>query len=208
VAVETVFLDTIDGISIEADIVRMDSHLVPATVVIAHPHPLYGGARFNPVVRAIQEASIDAGCSSIAIDFRGVGNSGGMHDNGDAEVLDLAAACELALDIHPDSPIVMAGYSFGAVVALNVSHPYISGWLAIAPPVQMMNTPPVASRSHHPKSLVMPSRDQFTSVEAIQSAVETWANTSLTIADNTDHYFAHGAHKFVAPALASIVAQL
>lgn len=205
-AVETVFLDTIDGVSVEVDILRHETDRVPATVVIAHPHPLYGGDRHNPVVKDIQKAAWEAGCSSIAVDFRGVGNSGGMHDDGDAERLDLAAACEFALDIHPDSPIVIAGYSFGAVVGLNVSHPYIAGWLALAPPVALMPSPPLAARSHHRKFVAMPDHDQFTSIEAITTELESWSNTELVVAADTDHFFASGALDLASRGLARLLA--
>ena len=140
--VETVYLETIDGVAVEADLIRSDAPIVRAVVVIGHPHPLHGGDRFNHVVQAMQRAAANADCHSIAVDFRGVGNSGGFHDNGDAERLDLAAACELADLIETDCPIIMTGYSFGSVVGLNVSNPWIAGWIAIAPPVTLMSSTP------------------------------------------------------------------
>ena len=47
VGVETIYLETIDGINVEADLVRTDADLVRGVVIIGHPHPLYGGDRFN-----------------------------------------------------------------------------------------------------------------------------------------------------------------
>ena len=158
---ETVYLETLDGISIESDVVRTEQYPARAVVVIAHPHPEYGGDRFNHVVRALQDAAADLGCHSIAIDFRGVGNSGGIHDNGDAERLDLAAACELGDMIEPDCPIIMAGYSFGSVVGLNVSNPFIAAWLAVAPPLPFMTSVPTAANNHRPKFLLVPEHDKF-----------------------------------------------
>ena len=131
--VETVFIQTIDGVEIEADIIRTDAVTPRAVVIIGHPHPLYGGDRHSHVVRALQEAASQANSHSIAIDFRGVGNSGGFHDDGDSERLDLAAACELADMIEPECPIIMSGYSFGSVVTMNVSNPWVAAWLCIAP---------------------------------------------------------------------------
>jgi hypothetical protein len=43
VVVETVFIQTIDGVEIEADIIRTDAVTPRAVVIIGHPHPLYGG---------------------------------------------------------------------------------------------------------------------------------------------------------------------
>ena len=52
--VETVFIQTIDGVEIEADIIRTDAVTPRAVVIIGHPHPLYGGDRHSHVVRALQ----------------------------------------------------------------------------------------------------------------------------------------------------------
>ena len=185
---ETVYLETLDGISIESDVVRTDQYPARAVVVIAHPHPEYGGDRFNHVVRALQDAAADLGCHSIAIDFRGVGNSGGIHDNGDAERLDLAAACELADMIEPDCPIIMAGYSFGSVVGLNVSNPFIAAWLAVAPPLPFMTSVPTAANNHRPKFLLVPEHDQFTSPAQLRDAVDSWTNTTVVDLPGVDHF--------------------
>lgn len=185
---ETVFLETLDGVHIEAGIVRSDAHKPRATVVVGHPHPLYGGDRTNHVVRALQQAAWELDCHSIAVNFRGVGHSSGEHDNGDAERLDLVAACELADMIEPDAPIVMAGYSFGAVVALNVTHPHISSWIGIAPPVPLMGSGPTARTHHRPKYLFAPEHDQFSSPDDLRGYVSQWTSTTLEILPSVDHF--------------------
>ena len=188
--VETVFIQTIDGVEIEADIIRTDAVTPRAVVIIGHPHPLYGGDRHSHVVRALQEAASRADCHSIAIDFRGVGNSGGFHDDGDSERLDLAAACELADMIEPECPIIMSGYSFGSVVAMNVSNPWIAAWLSIAPPTSLMTSSPVAANNHRPKVIVMAEHDQFTTPDTIREAMREWDNVHFIDAPGVDHFFA------------------
>lgn len=192
---ETVYLETLDGVTIETDVVRTEQYPARAVVIIAHPHPEYGGDRHNHVVRALQNAAAELGCHSIAVDFRGVGNSGGLHDNGDAERLDLAAACELADMIESECPIVMAGYSFGSVVGLNVSNPYIAAWLAVAPPLPMMQSRPVAANNHRPKFLLAPEHDQFTNPIQLRDAVSTWNNTTVIDLPGVDHFIAADAPK-------------
>ena len=188
--VETVFIQTIDGVEIEADIIRTDAVTPRAVVIIGHPHPLYGGDRHSHVVRALQEAASRADCHSIAIDFRGVGNSGGFHDDGDSERLDLAAACELADMIEPECPIIMSGYSFGSVVAMNVSNPWIAAWLSIAPPTSLMTSSPVAANNHRPKVIVMAEHDQITTPHTIREAMRDWDNVHFIDAPGVDHFFA------------------
>ncbi len=198
---ETVYLETLDGINIECDVVRTDQYPARAIVVIAHPHPEFGGDRHNHVVRALQQAAVDFGCHSIAIDFRGVGNSGGLHDNGDAERLDLAAACELADMMESDCPIVMAGYSFGSVVGLNVSNPHIAAWVAVAPPLTMMASTPTSANNHRPKFLLAPEHDQFTDTAKLREATATWANTTVVDLVGVDHFIMADAPKACAEIL-------
>ena len=204
-ALETVSLETIDGVRLESDVIWAGTDSPRAFVVVGHPHPLYGGDRHNHVVRAIQYAAHRAGCHSIAPDFRGAGASFGDHDNGDSERLDLAAACEF-IDLVEDAiPVVMAGYSFGSVVGLNVSNPSISGWLAVAPPVGMMSTRPTAASHHAPKRILLPRHDQFSSVEAMGALVADWVNTTVTVLESVDHFIAAGAEDACCAALDALL---
>lgn len=202
---ETVFLEALDGTTIEMALVRTDVDIPRGTVVIAHPHPLHGGDRHNHVVGALQRAAHELECHSIAVNFRGVGASGGEHDHGDAERLDLAAACELAEMIEPDRDIIMAGYSFGAVVALNVTHPMIRGWLAVAPPLTMAASAPTASGHHRRKIVLVPEHDQFCPPDESASVTSTWVNTHHRTIAQVDHFIATGAHAAVTDALGELI---
>ena len=205
VGVETIYLETIDGINVEADLVRTDADLVRAVVIIGHPHPLYGGDRFNHVVRAMQDVALGLDCHSIAVDFRGVNNSGGFHDDGDSERLDLAAACELSDLIAPEVPIIMTGYSFGSVVGLNVSNPWIAGWIAIAPPAQMMKSLPSAANNPRRKIIIAAEHDQFTTPDEMAAAISTWDNSQIILAPGVDHSFAVNAATLCNSALSQLL---
>lgn len=205
VGVETIYLETIDGINVEADLVRTDADLVRAVVIIGHPHPLYGGDRFNHVVRAMQDVALGLDCHSIAVDFRGVNNSGGFHDDGDSERLDLAAACELSDLIAPEVPIIMTGYSFGSVVGLNVSNPWIAGWIAIAPPAQMMKSLPSAANNPRRKIIIAAEHDQFTTPDEMATAISTWNNSQIILAPGVDHSFAVNAATLCNSALSQLL---
>jgi alpha/beta superfamily hydrolase len=203
--VETIYLETIDGINVQADLVRTDAEHVRAVVIIGHPHPLYGGDRFNHVVRAMQEVALSLDCHSIAVDFRGVNNSGGIHDDGDSERLDLAAACQLSDLIAPEVPIIMTGYSFGSVVGLNVSNPWIAGWIAVAPPAQMMKSAPSAANSPRPKIVIAAQHDQFTTPDEMAAAVSAWSNCEIISAPGVDHSFAVNAGSLCNTALSRLL---
>ncbi|MFM8794939.1 MAG: alpha/beta hydrolase [Acidimicrobiales bacterium] len=202
---ETVSLVTIDGLELAADVVWAEGD-ARGFVVIGHPHPAYGGDRWNNVVRSLQEAAAACGCHSIAPDFRGAGQSAGEHDGGGAERLDLAAACDFVGLVEESLPVVMSGYSFGAAVGLNVSYPSVTGWLAVAPPVSMLEPAPVAAHDHRPKHILLPRHDQFSTVDAMQACTRTWNNTSLTVIEGVDHFIATGAFEPCCAALETLLA--
>jgi alpha/beta superfamily hydrolase len=89
-----------------------------AGIVICHPHPLYGGSMHNNVVDAIDNGFFGKGFTTLRFNFRGVGTSGGVYDEGKGEVKDVIASLAfLKKSMDEDARVVLAGYSFGAWVA-------------------------------------------------------------------------------------------
>ena len=84
--------------------------------VIAHPHPLFGGTMDNKVVQTLARAFIGAGWTAVRFNFRGVAGSDGVHDEGRGEAEDMLAVVQ---QTAPDGPLAIAGFSFGAFVAIN-----------------------------------------------------------------------------------------
>src|SRR5207302_861787 len=144
-----------------------------AAAVMCHPHPLYGGDMYNNVVDAVVLALAAAGVATVRFDFRGVGRSEGEHGDGLTERLDVVAAIETISPFAGDGPLVVAGYSFGAAVALSVADPRLAGWYAVAPPLARAEpTGLVAAADHRPKLIEAPEHDQFTPPEVMATAVE------------------------------------
>ena len=89
---------------------------VPArgVAVIAHPHPLFGGTMDNKVVQTLARAFVQCGWTAVRFNFRGVGASQGVHDEGRGEAQDML---RVVSEVAPDGPLALAGFSFGAFVA-------------------------------------------------------------------------------------------
>ena len=87
---------------------------VRGTVVICHPHPLFGGTMDNKVVQTMARAFVQCGWTAVRFNFRGVGASAGVYDEGRAEADDLQAVIDQAA---ADGPLALAGFSFGSFVA-------------------------------------------------------------------------------------------
>ena len=92
-------------------------------VVVCHPHPRYGGDMNSSVVTAIVARLSGDGIAALRFNFRGVGASQGEFAWGSGETDDAEAALD-ALSLRDEidsSRIGVAGYSFGAAVALQAS---------------------------------------------------------------------------------------
>ena len=189
-SIETVLLDALDGVQLEADLARVDG--ARGSVVLAHPHPLFGGDRFNPVIDSLFSALPAAGLCTIRLDFRGVNSSGGSHDDGDSERLDIVAAIELLEIIDPDSPIWLVGYSFGAMVTLNVVDPRVGGWVAIAPPLAAMKRRCLADTDHRSKLLLVPANDQYSDPRSTAELKTDWVAHEQRTIPGADHFL--GGH--------------
>lgn len=83
-------------------------------VVLAHPHPLFGGTMDNKVVQTMARAFVLMGYRSVRFNFRGVGKTAGTHDEGRGEADDLVAVVSAHRD--PARPLALGGFSFGAYV--------------------------------------------------------------------------------------------
>ena len=88
--------------------------------LVLHPHPLGGGTMHNKVVFRAAAALNDAGLVALRINFRGVGQSSGAHDEGRGERQDVRAGLDYLSANYPDQPITLCGFSFGARVGLEV----------------------------------------------------------------------------------------
>lgn len=106
------------------------------TVVICHPHPLQGGTMHNKVVTMIERSLRELGLDTVRFNFRGVGESVGEFDDGNAEGDDLAAIVAWVREQKPGDAIWLAGFSFGSYVVLKQASALdAAALLTVAPPV-------------------------------------------------------------------------
>ena len=83
-------------------------------VVVCHPHPQHGGTMDNKVAQTLARAFVQLGYRAVRFNFRGVGGSEGVWDEGQGEIDDALAV--IAALREPGLPLVLAGFSFGAYV--------------------------------------------------------------------------------------------
>ena len=108
----------------------------PLYGIVCHPHPLYGGTMDNKVVYTVARALQSAGIATLRFNFRGVGGSVGTYDEGEGETQDVWAVADFGAARWPNRRLVLAGFSFGAYVALRLALARDTAHLiTVAPPV-------------------------------------------------------------------------
>ena len=125
---------------------RIEGRFSPAprprapVAMILHPHPNAGGTMNNRIVQELYKTFQRRGFATLRFNFRGVGKSQGVFDNGVGELSDAAAALDWIQSFHPEaSSTWIAGFSFGAWIGMQLlmRRPEIRGFISIAPPANM-----------------------------------------------------------------------
>jgi alpha/beta superfamily hydrolase len=120
---ERVFIDGDAGrIETVVDFPAASAEQAPrGLALVAHPHPLYGGTLDNKVAQTLAKTFAELGYIALRPNFRGVGGSEGVHDEGKGETEDLVKVAEYATARFGALPLVLAGFSFGAYVQTRVA---------------------------------------------------------------------------------------
>ncbi len=162
------------------------------TAIVAHPHPLFGGTMDNKVVQTLARAFVQCGWRTVRFNFRGVGQTQGVHDEGRGETEDFLA---VVAQTAPQGALALAGFSFGSFV---MSQALMQLWPAReVGKVVMVGT--AASRFQvaalpaelHTKTLVVHGENDDT---VALSGVMDWArpqNLPVTVVPQGGHFF-HG----------------
>ena len=188
----TILLDGDAGIALDG-IYMAGSDADAGGVVIAPPHPLYGGSMESPVVSEIAWACTRAGFASLRFDWRGVGASGGT-PSGDAEdaIADYAAAIAQLASTVPGR-LLAAGYSFGAAAAVRAAakEPRVRGLILVAPPPAMLDR---AALSARPRDVLILTgeHDSLAPAAALEAVAQDLPRARFVQIEEADHFFGAG----------------
>jgi alpha/beta superfamily hydrolase len=169
-----------------------------AAAVVCHAHPLHGGMMHFKVVFRAAKGLQSAGLAVLRFNFRGVGRSEGTYDGGRGEGDDARAALDEMARRFPDRPLVLGGFSFGAVVALHVgaTDHRVGGVFALGCPADFDDStitipgPPPLDAGGKPRLFVQGENDRFGSGETLRGLVEPWPEgRAVVILRGTDHFF-------------------
>ena len=162
--------------------------------LVLHPHPLGGGTMHNKVVFRAASALNDTGLITLRINFRGVGQSTGEHDEGRGELEDVRAGLQYLAKAYPGKPITLCGFSFGAWVGLGVGmlDDRVRNMISIGTPVDKYDFSFLAT-CHKPILFVHGDQDEFGSVSRLQDLVDQIkqhnASVELRVIRGSGHFF-------------------
>jgi len=155
--------------------------------LIAHPHPLYGGTLDNKVVQTLAKAFHALDHVAVRVNFRGVGGSDGVFDEGHGEAQALLAAVSFARGRYGSLPLVLAGFSFGAFVQSTLVSELNPMWMVLVAPAvgrfKWGTVPPNTLVVHGEQDDVVPLSEVF-----------EWARPQklpVVVFPGTGHFF-HG----------------
>ena len=161
--------------------------------LVLHPHPLGGGTMHNKVVFRAAAALNDAGLATLRINFRGVGQSTGTHDEGYGERDDARAGLDYLSENYPSQEITLCGFSFGARVGLEVgvSDDRVVRLIAIGAPVDKYDFSFLES-CRKPILFVHGEHDEYGNVDGLRelvARVSENAPTELRVIKGAGHFF-------------------
>jgi alpha/beta superfamily hydrolase len=161
--------------------------------LVLHPHPLGGGTMHNKVVFRAASALNEAGLATLRINFRGVGQSTGTHEEGRGELEDVRTGLDYLSEHYPHAQLTLAGFSFGSRVGMEVgvSEARVRDLISIGTPVDKYDFT-FLEACRKPILFVHGERDEFGQVEHLRSLVARLpeeARARLEIIAGADHFF-------------------
>jgi len=161
--------------------------------LVLHPHPLGGGTMHNKVVFRAAAALNDAGLTVLRINFRGVGQSTGKHDEGRGEQDDVRAGLDYLSRHYPGLRIILCGFSFGARVGLDVgiNDPRVAYLIGIGTPLEKYDFSFLAA-CRKPLLLVHGEQDEYGDAQHLRKLVEDLEKNTpvqLVVVPGAGHFF-------------------
>jgi hypothetical protein len=146
----------------------------------------------NKVVQTLARAFVQCGWQAVRFNFRGVGESAGVYDEGRGEAQDMQSVIS---QFASAGPLALAGFSFGAYVTSHVvaelaSHRAIEKIVLVGTAASRFQVAPVPSELHERTLVVHGEADDTVPLASVMD----WARPQvlpITVVPAGGHFF-HG----------------
>lgn len=178
---------------------------IAGTVVVCHPHPQHGGTMHNKVAHTLARSFTQMDFAALRFNFRGTEQSDGEFDEGIGELDDALAAIDWLVERMPGYPLWLAGFSFGAAIAVRAAvERDVDGLISVAPAVSRFASG-LSSQPECPWLVLQGDEDELVSVDETVD----WLNglepgPELLVLSGAEHFF-HGRLTDLRKAVASFV---
>jgi hypothetical protein len=162
----------------------------------------------NKVVTTVARAFAEAGASTFRFNFRGIGATEGVHDEGNGETEDCLAVIAHAKATAGDLPLWLAGFSFGGAVCVRASARVEFQQLVLVAPAfrrltgHGLGEPPDPNDAHlgehgrhtHANTLVVHGDLDETVILADSIGWATLREVPIVVVPGADHFFHRKLH--------------
>jgi alpha/beta superfamily hydrolase len=187
--IESLFLAGPVG-RLEALLEEPEDAVPTEAALVCHPHPSHGGTMHNKVVYRIARGLRGTGAVVLRFNYRGVNLSEGTYDEGEGELADARVALDYLRRRYPALPFSVAGFSFGSRIALRLGCGIARRVIAVGFPAAYKDKASLDTCTT-PRIFIQSTRDQFGSVEQIESIVAVLPEPKkLFLIEAQDHFFA------------------
>ncbi len=190
--IQHIFISNTD-IKLEAEYYQPKNEKIKTSILICHPHPLYGGDMHNNVVSSIFNKFIENHKTTLRFNFRAVGNSTGSHTNGEGEISDVKACVDYLIKNLKIDSILICGYSYGAAIGCSIVSysSKIIGFIAISFPWDFMGQKyKILSQTDKPKLFLQGNRDTLAHYDKFLGHYNDYNEPKkFDIIDGADHFY-------------------
>lgn len=188
---EKLFIDGPAG-KLEARVDRPGEGALEGCAVVCHPHPQHGGTMHNKVAHTLARSFLRSGYEVLRFNFRGTEESEGTFDNGIGELDDALAAIEWMRARHGAYPLWLAGFSFGAAIAVKAAvATHVDGLVSVAPAIGRFASG-LESQPQCPWLIVQGDEDELVDIDATVAWFDGLdPGPELLVVTGAEHFF-HG----------------
>lgn len=186
-----------EGLDIPGPVGRLEAmmdvpHDIRGVAVVCHPHPLHGGTMHNKVAHTLARSFARASLVALRFNFRGTEGSEGRHDNGEGEVEDVLAAYDWIRNEYPDLPVWLAGFSFGAAMAIRAAAVAdVAGLVSVAPATSRFASG-MAVQPRCPWLVIQGDLDELVEIDQTVAWLDSLEpGPELLVLSGAEHFF-HG----------------
>jgi uncharacterized protein len=160
--------------------------------LVCHPHPLGGGTMHNKVVFRAAAGLVDAGLTTLRFNFRGVGDSTGVHSEIPGGRDDVGHALDFLASEFSNDEITLAGFSFGSRTAMEVGavDDRVKRLISIGTPVDKYGDYEFLNNVKKPILFVHGSNDEFGDASRVREMAQgLTTDVEVVVFDNCGHFF-------------------